>query len=66
MNLQKAALVAEIVGSIAVVITLVVLIFEVRGNTDAILAGNRQSVAARTGDFALTVAGNPELAAVAR
>jgi hypothetical protein len=64
VNLQKCAFVAEIVGSIAVVITLVVLIFEVRGNTDAILAGNRQSIAARTGDFALTVAGNPELAAI--
>jgi hypothetical protein len=64
MNLQKAALLAEIVGSIAVVVTLVVLIFEVRGNTDAILAGNRQSIAERTGEFALAVAGNPELAAI--
>ena len=64
MNLQKWALVAEIVGSVAVVVTLVVLIFEVRGNTEALLAGNRQSIAARTGDFALTVAGNPELAAI--
>jgi hypothetical protein len=64
MNLQKCALVAEIVGSIAVVVTLVVLIFEVRGNTEAIRAGNRQSIAERTGNFALAVAGNPELAAI--
>jgi hypothetical protein len=64
MNLQKCALVAEIVGSIAVVVTLVVLILEVRGNTEAILAGNRQSISERTGDFALAVAGNPELAAI--
>jgi hypothetical protein len=64
LNLQKAALLAEIVGSIAVVITMVVLIFEVRGTTDAILAGNRQSIAERTGAFALAVAGNPELAAI--
>jgi hypothetical protein len=64
MNLQKCALLAEIVGSIAVVVTLVVLIFEVRGNTDAIRAGNRQSIAERTGNFALAVASNPELAAI--
>jgi hypothetical protein len=64
MNLQKYALVAEIVGSIAVVVTLVVLIFEVRANTEAIRAGNRQSISERTGDFALAVAGNPELAGI--
>ena len=36
MKLEKLALIAEIVGGLAIVITLVVLIMEVRGNTNAI------------------------------
>ena len=38
MKLEKWALIAEIVGGLAIVVTLVVLIVEVRGNTDAIAA----------------------------
>ncbi len=36
MKLEKWALVAEIMGSLAVVVTLIILIVEVRGNTAAI------------------------------
>ena len=56
--------IAEIVSSIAVVVTLVVLIFEVRGNTDALHATNRQSIAARTEAIALANATSPDLAEI--
>lgn len=64
MNLQKWALVADIASGMAVVVTLIVLIFEVRGNTDAIVVGNRQAIAERTSDFALVVASDPDLSAI--
>jgi hypothetical protein len=64
VNLQKWALVADITSGIAVVVTLVVLILEVRGNTEALLAGNRQAIAVRTSELAMTIAGDPELAAI--
>ena len=44
MKLKKWALIAEIVGGAAIVISLIVLIVEIRGNTDAIQA---QAEAAR-------------------
>ncbi len=36
MKLEKWALIAEIVSGVAIVVTLVILIFEVRGNTSAV------------------------------
>ena len=36
MKLEKYALIAEIVSGVAIVVTLVILIFEIRGNTGAI------------------------------
>ena len=36
MNLQRFALISEIVSGIAIVVTLIVLIFEVRANTETI------------------------------
>jgi hypothetical protein len=44
MRLKRWALVAEIVGSVAVVVTLAILILEVRENTEESRATNRQSV----------------------
>ena len=38
MKLQKWALTAEIIGAAAIVVTLVILIVELRGNTDALQA----------------------------
>jgi hypothetical protein len=64
MKLEKLALLAEIVGGVAVVVTLIVLITEVRENTKALMAANRQSVAARTQDFITTIVTNPEIVAI--
>jgi len=36
VRLEKLALIGEIVGSFAIVVTLVILIFELRANTDAV------------------------------
>jgi hypothetical protein len=63
MKLEKYAALAEIVTGIAVVLTLVILIFEVRTNTAAILAGNRQSIAQRGQELAMWHAG-PDIAQV--
>ena len=38
MKLEKYALTAEIISGFAIVVTLIILIFEVRGNTDALRA----------------------------
>jgi hypothetical protein len=61
MKLEKWALVAEIVGAAAIVISLVYLIIEVRENTDAVNASNRQSTAARAQELALASATDPFL-----
>lgn len=61
-KLSDWASISEIIASIAVVISLVVLIFEVRGNTEALQSTNRQSIAARTEAIALSMSENPELA----
>ena len=61
MKLDKWAQVAEIVGSAAIVVTLLILIFEVRGNTQAIQVSNRQSIATRAQEMALTLARQPEI-----
>ena len=49
MKLEKWALIAEIVSSVAVVVTLVLLLFEVRENTDIARAArtNETAVAMR-------------------
>jgi len=62
MKLSDWASIAEIVGGFAIVITLIVLIFEVRANTDATEAATRQSIAARTEAIALAAATAPSLA----
>ena len=47
MKLKRFSLISEIVSSTAVVVTLVILTLELSGNTEATLALNRQSIAAR-------------------
>lgn len=59
MKLEKWALIAEIVSGAAIVVTLIVLILEIRTNTDAIRAQNRQSTAARAQELALVNATDP-------
>ena len=63
-KLSDWASIAEIVSGLAVVVTLIFLIVEVNGNTEATLAANRQSVAARVETMLLAVATSPELASV--
>jgi len=64
MKLEKYALIAEVVSAIAVVITLIFVIVEIRANTAATLASNRQSLAGRTEQFLATNSTSPELAAL--
>jgi hypothetical protein len=64
MKLERLALIAEIAGGIAVVVTLIVLITEVHDNTKALMAANRQSVAGRTQDFISTLVSNPQFLAI--
>ncbi len=43
MKLEKSVLIAEIIGGVAIVVTLIVLVVELRGNTDAIRAQTAQT-----------------------
>jgi hypothetical protein len=52
-KLQEYALIAEIISSVAIIATLVVLILEVKENTSAIQSSNIQSVAERSQQFSL-------------
>ncbi len=61
MKLKKYALISEIIGSFAVVVTLIVLIVEVRENTAAIHAANRQSISERIEQRTMAIATSPEL-----
>ena len=61
-KLSDWASIADVIAGIAVVISLVVLIVEVRSNTDAVVASNRQSTASRIEQIALTIATDPVLA----
>ena len=61
MKLKKYALISEIIGSIAVVVTLIVLVVEVRENTAAIHAANRQSISERIEYRTIAIATSPEL-----
>ena len=62
MKLEKWALIAEIVGSVAIVITLVILIVELRGNTDEMRAATLANIAARSQAIPLAASTSPELA----
>jgi hypothetical protein len=64
MKLEKWALIAEVVSGVAIVVTLAILIFQIRQNTDAIRAANRQSVATRSQDWTLHVLSDPDSLAV--
>ena len=64
MKLSDWASIAEIASSVAVVVTLVILILEVRGNTAAMEAATRQSIAARTEAITLNTAMTPDLARI--
>ena len=58
MKLERWALVAEIVGSATILISVIFVVIELRANTDEIRAANRQSTAARSQELALAAAGD--------
>lgn len=62
MKLEKYALIAEIVGGFAIVVTLIVLIVELGGNTEEMRAATLANVAARTQALPLALATNPQFA----
>lgn len=61
MKLERWALVMEIVSGIAVVVTLILLIIEVRQNTVAVQASAFQSVSNSWTDFTAMIASDSEL-----
>ncbi|GAB5540068.1 MAG: hypothetical protein Salg2KO_21710 [Salibacteraceae bacterium] len=60
-QLQRYALVAEIVSGLAVLITLVVLIVEVNENTETMKASTYDSIIADIADFRMDIATNDYL-----
>ena len=63
VKLEKWALVAEIVGAVAIVITLAVLVAETRRNTAATYAANYDQLASDMAAWRMQLAGNPEMQA---
>lgn len=63
MNLEKWALIAEIVGAFAIVVTLAVLISETRHNTAATYAASYDQLSADMADWRMQLADNPEMQA---
>ena len=64
MKLKKVALLSEIIGGVAIVVSLIVLIVEIRGNTNALQASYRQSISARVEQRTMDLAGNRQLSEV--
>ncbi len=61
MKLKRYARISEIIASFAVVVTLIILVVEVRENTAAIYATNRQSISARIETRTIALATSPQL-----
>jgi hypothetical protein len=61
MKLKKFALISEITAGFAVVVTLIILIVELRENTATIQATNRQSISARIEERTIAIATSPQL-----
>ena len=64
MKLKKLALLSETIGGAAIVVTLVILIVEIRGNTAVLEASYRQSISARVEERTMAIAGNPQLSEI--
>jgi len=63
-KLQYYALIAEIAGGIAVIVTLVVLIFEIRGNTQAVRTATYDALAADIANWRSNFVTDNELAEI--
>jgi len=64
MKLEKWAFIAEITSGLAVVVTLVFLVMELRDNTEELRVASRQSLASRAETYLLLRANTPELAEI--
>jgi hypothetical protein len=62
MNLQKWSAIAEILSSVAVLVTLVFFVLEIRQTNDAVSANTYQGMAGIISDFNQTFLESPELA----
>ena len=61
-RLSNLTQIAEIVGSVGVVVSLLYVGYEISQNTREVQASNRQAIAGRVQEFTLTVASTPKLA----
>lgn len=61
MRLERWALVAEIIGALAVVVSVLYVGFQVRQNSAALEASSVQAVTDSIAEFAADVGGDPEL-----
>jgi hypothetical protein len=64
MKLENLALISEVVASAAIVITLIVLIIQVDGNTEAVRAATYQDVADSLTSIPVTIAADRDLARI--
>jgi hypothetical protein len=62
LSLQDWASIAEVIGGIAVVMSLFYVGYQIRENASEIRASNRQALVSRSGQAVGIVAGSPELA----
>ena len=60
MKLEKWALIAEIISGIAIVITLILLVFEVRQNTSAVLASTYDRLLSDHTQWRMNLATSPD------
>lgn len=61
MKLKEFALLAEVISALAIVISLIFVIIELRNSTEAVQAQSRQSIAARIEERSLIAAANLSL-----
>ncbi len=61
MNTTKMVAMSEIISSAAIVITLIILIFEVRSNTEETRAATLTNIAGRTQQFTIAHMTNPQV-----
>ncbi|MFQ5609860.1 MAG: hypothetical protein ACE5F8_06280 [Woeseiaceae bacterium] len=64
LKLSEWASLAEIIGAVAVVVSLIYVGLQVRNNTEAILSANRQELVGRAHSASITAATSPEISGV--
>ena len=61
MNTTKMAELSEVISSIAIIITLIFLVFEIRSNTDEVRENTLANIAGRTQEFTNAHMTNPQV-----